>query len=89
MTAAERDSKFAKRTAEAAARVLAFKKKSAKMMRRTKQPSAAAVERLSRRLWEFGEQIRLDTLAGAEKKRDLRIRRCGRVHDEDEDEEET
>ncbi|HZW94855.1 MAG TPA: beta-N-acetylhexosaminidase [Candidatus Eremiobacteraceae bacterium] len=71
VTTAERDSKFAKRAAEAARRVQAFKKKSAKMMRRTKQPSAAAVERLSRRLWEFGEQTRLDTLAYAEKKRDL------------------
>jgi beta-N-acetylhexosaminidase len=71
VTTAERDSKFAKRVAEAARRVQAFKKKSAKMMRRTKQPSATAVERLSRRLWEFGEQIWLDTLAEAEKKRDL------------------
>jgi len=71
VTAAERDPKFAKRVAEAARRVQAFKKKSAKMMRRTKQPSATAVERLSRRLWEFGEQIWLDTLAEAEKKRDL------------------
>jgi beta-N-acetylhexosaminidase len=71
VTTAERDSKFAKRAAEAARRVQAFKKKSAKMMRRTKQPSATAVERLSRRLWEFGEQIWLDTLAEAEKKRDL------------------
>jgi beta-N-acetylhexosaminidase len=71
VTTAERDSKFAKRAAEAARRVQAFKKKSAKMMRRTKQPSAAAVERLSRRLWEFGEQIWLDTLAHAEKKRNL------------------
>ncbi len=71
VTTAERDPKFAKRAAEAARRVQAFKKKSAKMMRRTKQPSAGAVERLSRRLWEFGEQTRLDTLAQAEKKRDL------------------
>ncbi len=71
VTTAERDSKFAKRATEAVRRVQAFKKKSATMMRRTKQPSAAAVEKLSRRLWEFGEQTRLDTLANAEQKRDL------------------
>ena len=67
VTTAERDSKFAKRAAEAARRVQAFKKKSAKMMRRTKQVSAAAVAKLSRRLWEFGEQVRLETLVRAEK----------------------
>src|SRR5271170_4426144 len=68
VTTAERDRNFAKRAAEAARRVQAFKKKSAKMMRRTKEPSAAAVEKLSRTLWEFGEQVRLDTLALAAKK---------------------
>ena len=60
VTTAERDPKFARRAAEAVQRVLAFKKKSAKMLRRTKQPSAATVEKLSRRLWEFGEQVRLE-----------------------------
>jgi len=43
-------------------RVLAFKNKSAKILRRTKAPSAATVERLSRKLWEFGEQARLEAL---------------------------
>lgn len=57
---AERDSKFARRVAEAARRVLAFKKKSAKTFRRAKAPSGAMVEKLSRRLWEFGEQVRLE-----------------------------
>jgi beta-N-acetylhexosaminidase len=71
VTTATRDSKFAKRAAEAARRVQAFKKKSAKMMRKRKQPSAAAVEGLSRRLWEFGEQIRLDRLGVATKKKKL------------------
>ena len=60
--AAERDPKFAKRVEEAARRVLAVKKKSAKILRRTKPPSAATVERLSRKLWEFGEQVRLEAL---------------------------
>jgi beta-N-acetylhexosaminidase len=71
VTTAVRDPKFAKRAAEAVRRIRAFKKKSAKTLRRTKEPSAAAVERLSRRLWEFGEQIRLDTLGVAAKKRKL------------------
>jgi len=31
-------------------------------LRRTKAPSAAAVERLSRKLWEFSEQVRLEAL---------------------------
>jgi beta-N-acetylhexosaminidase len=61
-TTAERDPKFARRVAESVRRVLAFKKKSAKMFHRTKPPSAATVEKLSRKLWEFGEQVRLEVL---------------------------
>jgi beta-N-acetylhexosaminidase len=82
---AKRDPKFAKRAAEAARRVLAFKKKSAKILRRAKEPSAAAVEKLSRKLWEFGEQVRLEALvrseevaaenAGVEKGREKKARR--------------
>jgi len=62
----ERDPKFARRVAESARRVLAFKKKSAKILRKTKSPSAATVEKLSRKLWEFGEQVRLEVLNRAE-----------------------
>jgi beta-N-acetylhexosaminidase len=61
-TTTERDPKFAKRLAEATRRVLAFKKKSAKILRKGKSPSAATVEKLSRKLWEFGEQVRLEVL---------------------------
>jgi beta-N-acetylhexosaminidase len=58
---AQRDQKFARRTAEAARRIAAFKK--AKGMKRwAKAPTAQMVERLSRRLWEFTEQVRLDGL---------------------------
>jgi beta-N-acetylhexosaminidase len=60
--ATERDPKFARRVEESARRVLAFKKKSAKILRRVKDPSSEAVEKLSRKLWEFGEQVRLQTL---------------------------
>jgi len=62
----ESDPKFAKRVEEAAQRVLAFKKKSAHLLRKTKPPSAATMERLSRKLWEFGEQVRLEALTRAE-----------------------
>jgi len=63
---AERDSKFARRAAQAARRVLTFKKNSVKMLnagrsaRATRPPAGAMVEKLSRRLWEFGEQVRLE-----------------------------
>ena len=58
---AERDGKFARRVRESAARVLAFKKKS--LGRHPPAPTAARVEKLTRRLWEFGEEIRMATLA--------------------------
>jgi len=60
---AERDAKFARRARESAQRVLAFKKKSflnkPGTSRRTPVPAAVRVEKLTRRLWEFGEEIRL------------------------------
>jgi len=60
---AERDSKFAKSVAEAARRVLRFKNKSAKNLRGVKLPSDETVRKLSRRLWEFSEQVRLDAFS--------------------------
>jgi beta-N-acetylhexosaminidase len=62
----ERDPKFAGRVAESVGRVLSFKKKSARILRRTKSPSPATVERLSRKLWEFGEQVRMEALSREE-----------------------
>ena len=68
---AERDGKFARRVRESAGRVLAFKlafkekgfdKKSA-VRGRIPAPTSARVEKLTRQLWEFGEEIRLATLA--------------------------
>jgi beta-N-acetylhexosaminidase len=75
VAAAERDSEFARRAEESVRRVLAFKKKSAKILRKTKSPSAARVEKLSRKLWEFGEQVRLEALIRAENDRDENQRR--------------
>jgi len=59
----ERDRRFATRVGEAQRRVLAFKRKNAGGgARATREPSATAVEKLSRALWEFGEQVRLEAL---------------------------
>lgn len=62
MKAAESDRSFARRVVECARRVQAFKKKWAKTLRATKAPSATTIEKLSRQLWEFGEQVRLEAL---------------------------
>ena len=63
---AERDKRFARRLADSARRVAVFKKKWSTMLRAGKAPSPAAVETLSRRLWEFGEQVRIEALNRAE-----------------------
>jgi beta-N-acetylhexosaminidase len=62
----ERETAFARRAADAAKRVLAFKKKWARTLRFGKAPGAATAEKLKRRLWEFGEQVRLEALDRAE-----------------------
>ena len=66
---AERDKRLARRVGESARRVAAFKKKWAGMLRPGKEPSVAAVEKLSRRLWEFGEQARIEGLSREERGR--------------------
>lgn len=75
---AERDSKFARRVAEAARRVAAFKAKSAKLLfagrsgRATRAPSGPKIEKLARQLWEFGERVRLDPFSRQADKRRVR-----------------
>ena len=59
---AKDDRAFAKRAGEAIQSVLAFKKKFKKLSRWSKPPAARQVERLTRKLWEFGEQVRLETI---------------------------
>ena len=62
----ERDKAFARRIAASARRVRAFKKKWGRLLfagrsaRATKAPSSAVAEKLSRQLWEFGEQVRVE-----------------------------
>ncbi len=59
---AETDRSFARRVADSAARITAFKKKNKQLARWATAPNAETVQRLSRRLWEFSEQVRLDTI---------------------------
>lgn len=61
MRDAERDRGLARRVQESARRVLAFKKKHLRKSR-IPAPSEARVEKLTRGLWEFGEEIRMATL---------------------------
>jgi beta-N-acetylhexosaminidase len=58
---AERDRGFARRAQQSARRVLAFKQKHLPLSR-TAAPGVHRIEKLTRQLWEFGEEIRLATL---------------------------
>jgi beta-N-acetylhexosaminidase len=70
ITASEHDTKFARRVTESVRRVLAFKKKWTRMLRlQTKVPSQATLEKLTRSLWEFTEQIRLESLKREDNRR--------------------
>jgi beta-glucosidase-like glycosyl hydrolase len=59
---AERDKQFARRVAESSRRVLAFKKRWAPILRVAKASDGRKIENLTRKLWEFGEQVRLEAL---------------------------
>jgi len=67
--AAARERKFAKRVAESAHKITAFKKKYAASLRMGKEPSEAAIQKLMRRLWEFSEQVRLEPLSRRDDRR--------------------
>jgi beta-glucosidase-like glycosyl hydrolase len=60
--AAAADRAFAKRVTESAKRVLSFKKKNKQLARWAAPPTVDTIQRLSRRLWEFGEQVRLEAI---------------------------
>ena len=70
VTETQCDPKFARRVAESLQRIAEFRAKSTVLLHTAKPPSTAAVEKLSRKLWEFGEQVRLEALLRAEKKRE-------------------
>jgi beta-N-acetylhexosaminidase len=61
----ESDTKFRRRVVESVRRVAAFKRKHAKLLRLGSAPSEAKIARLSRQLWEFGEQVRYSAMPGA------------------------
>jgi len=63
------DRKFAKRVTESSRRVLAFKKKCGAQLKTGKAPTPALIEKLTRKLWEFGEQVRLGPLSRREDRR--------------------
>jgi beta-N-acetylhexosaminidase len=67
----ERDGRFLRGVQESTARVLAFKKKALNRKlaarRRTPAPTSARVEKLTRQLWEFGEEVRMAMLAREER----------------------
>jgi beta-N-acetylhexosaminidase len=60
---AEHDAAFARRAVDSVKRILALKKRSAKVLRSGREPSSKTTAKLSRRLWEYGEQVRLQGLA--------------------------
>lgn len=66
---AEREKQLAKRIADSARRIGAFKKKYASIFRAPSEPSARSIEKLTRRLWEFTEQVRLEPLSRREDRR--------------------
>jgi beta-N-acetylhexosaminidase len=70
---AERDRKFAHCVQESARSVLTFKSKKARGQEcpRHTSPTSARIEKLTRQLWEFGEEIRLATLARADNNADI------------------
>jgi len=59
----ERDKALARRVAESARRIGSFKKRRGAFLRPSKQPSLAMIQKLTRALWEFGEQVRLEPLS--------------------------
>jgi beta-N-acetylhexosaminidase len=56
------DKQFARSAAESLKKVQAFKKKLAKILQMPKAPSNTKVTKLTRKLWEFSEQVCRDTL---------------------------
>lgn len=78
MRTAERDARFDRAAAEATGRVLAFKRKWARLLAPAKAPSEAVVRKLARKLWEFSEQVRLEALARREMSEPAPVQKAGR-----------
>jgi beta-N-acetylhexosaminidase len=61
----ERRPKFRRRVEESAKRVSAFKRKYRRLLQPAAAPSTEKIARLSRRLWEFTERVRLQEISSA------------------------
>jgi hypothetical protein len=59
---AKRDRRFRHRAQESARRVAAFKKKNRNLARGVPPPTSEKIAKLSRQIWEFTEQVRLESL---------------------------
>ena len=62
----ESDRPFARRAGDSIRRVLAFKKKRKQLARWAPSPTPETVQKLTRQLWEFTEQVRLHTIHNQE-----------------------
>jgi beta-N-acetylhexosaminidase len=62
----ERDRQFARLVAALSRRVLSFKKKAPQLKRLAPPPGTELVGRLTRELWELGEQVRVEAFAAGE-----------------------
>lgn len=62
----ERNIRFERRLRESAARVEAFRLKSNELRRSSLAPTTGKLERLTRQVWEFSEQVRIEALARQE-----------------------
>jgi beta-N-acetylhexosaminidase len=60
--AAEGNRQFGGRVAESSRRVLAFRKKRTELKRMPAAPTPSKIERITRQLWEFSEQVRIDAI---------------------------
>jgi beta-N-acetylhexosaminidase len=63
LATAEKDQKFAARVRNAATHVLGTKKKQKELRYIPKPPSQKTLDKLRRMIWEFSEELRLDTVA--------------------------
>jgi len=68
--AAERDARLRARVGEAAGRVAQYKRKllASRGYRQVSAPTQRTIERLMRRLWEFGEEVRMAALEREERR---------------------
>jgi beta-N-acetylhexosaminidase len=65
---AQHNPAFGRRCQESIHKVLAFKKQCKELKRHAAVPSQAKLETLTRELWEFGEQVRIEAITSSERR---------------------